>query len=78
MIWECTFPLVGIWLWARTRRPALRRYDLRVPYVIVGVVMHATLEVLMNLGPFAYATFAFYLCLLDEDDWRRVTGRPYG
>lgn len=77
MAWECTFPLVGLWYWGRHRRPGWQRWDLRVPYFVVGLVMHGTLEVLMNLGPFAWSTLAFYLCFFDAEDWRRITRRPY-
>jgi hypothetical protein len=71
MLWECGFPLVFGWMLARERWPAVRRYDVRLLFLVVGVVMHGTLELALNLGPFGWATTAFYFCFFDADEYAR-------
>ena len=77
--WEVSFPVVMVWLWARhTRerggrlRRALLRWDLRVVYVAVGLVMHGLTWLLMDVGPFSPVTCCFYLCLFHPDEYHRL------
>ena len=82
--WEALWFLVPLWAW--WRRPSwqshalgrfARAWDVRVPFVALGLITHGTLWVLMDLGPFSPMTFAFYLALWTADDtarwraWRR-------
>lgn len=52
------------WLGDRARRWA-DRLDLRWPFLSVGLVMHATLGVTLNVGLFSVLTPMFYLLWLD-------------
>lgn len=72
-IWEVTFSVSAWWLgtgraerrierlgaaaslWQRVRDP-----DVRGLYIVVGVGMHVTLLVMMELGPFSLTTMSFY------------------
>lgn len=76
--WETLF--IVLLVWYAFRRPAWRgttvgrlatTWDLRVPFVLLGIVTHGTLWVVMNLGPFSPITFAYYLCLWTEADTNR-------
>lgn len=69
--WELTFGVVGAWygckqgfFGARARRGA-SRWDLRWPYLGLGVIMHVSLFVSMDLGPFSAASLAFYVAFWD-------------
>lgn len=76
--WESTWVLVGVWMvFSRHPRcPAwLRRADLRLPYVLLGVLTHGILGVAMNLGPFSAITLAYYVCLLRPGDAPIPLGR---
>lgn len=72
LFWEVSFCWVGLWLWRRWG------WDPRPAYVVVGIMLHAVLEVSMDLGPFAWATLAFYLCLYDADEYRALARRVVG
>ena len=83
--WEVSWPLVLYAMWARrtrTRPGRLRalvnRLDLRTLYVIVGIGMHGTVELFMNVGPFSIITMSWYLCCYHPDEVHRgcrwVTG----
>lgn len=92
-LWELTWPIVLLWFFARRRtssaatheRPprkpwrALARYDVRLVYLGIGVVMHTFTWVFMEVGPFSFITMSFYLCLLKPDEiaraWRWLVER---
>lgn len=82
MSFEAGFPLVVLWMAARHRWPRLRRLDVRLVFLAVGLAMHGTLELAMNLGPFAWITTAYYLCFFDAEEYRQAVsiltrrGRP--
>jgi hypothetical protein len=69
LLWEGTFWVVGAWLLLRRRWPRVARHDPRLLDIFVGVCVHGTLELAMNLGPFAWATLAFYPCLFRADEY---------
>jgi hypothetical protein len=69
LAWEGTFWGVGAWLLLRRRWPPVARYDPRLFYIFVGICVHGTLELAMNLGPFAWATLSFYPCLFRADEY---------
>lgn len=84
-LWELSWPLVLLWFWARapssSERPAgrvrraLARFDLRLLYLCVGVVMHTLTWMTMEVGPFSFISMSFYLCLVKPEEWARVFAR---
>ena len=73
LIWELTFLAVPLWLLLRASRwgPTVARVDVRALYVAVGLVMHGTLFVFLDLGPFGPITVAWYLVLFRPDELER-------
>ncbi len=71
--WEETFFVLGIWWMAKEgwvgdrARRAADRFDLRWPYLGLGVAMHVTLMATMVLGPFGSASMAYYLAFRTPD-----------
>jgi hypothetical protein len=84
-LWEFTWPVVLLAFWfrkTRTRGGWLRatsnRLDLRLIYVLVGIGMHGTVEVLMNVGPFSIITMTYYIACFHPDEvhgWGRALRR---
>ena len=81
-LWEATFPLLLLCFWhraTRTRGGRLRqlsnRLDLRSAYVLMGVFVHVGIWATMNVGPFSWASLAYYLCLYHHDEWARLGRR---
>ncbi len=79
--WEVTFFLVPLNMYLRRADPGTRRgfvrrllarWDLRVPYLALGVVFHVCLTVLMDLGLFSVAMLSLYPCLLHPHEARRL------
>lgn len=42
---------------------SFRRWDLRVPWAITGVIMHLGILALLDVGPFSLVSLAYYVCL---------------
>jgi hypothetical protein len=40
-----------------------RRWDLRIPWALVGAVMHLGIFLLLDVGPFSFASLSYYVCL---------------
>lgn len=87
-VWEVTAPVLLLAVWAhdapegRIRR-ALVRWRVRDVYVVVGLVLHVSLLVLMNVGPFGPLSMALYPALYAPDAFHRgfrrmVARRPSG
>ncbi|MFT5684627.1 MAG: hypothetical protein ACI8RZ_005571 [Myxococcota bacterium] len=82
--WEVSFVVLGLWFVARrgvlgTGAHALaKRIDLRIPYLGIGLLMHMTLWVMMNIGPFSAITLSYYLAFIEPEEWtkRRNTPEP--
>lgn len=80
--WETTFFLVPLNMRLRRRvaegkrywpiNRLLARWDLRVPYLAIGVMMHVTLTVVLDLGLFSVIMLSLYPCLLRPPEARRV------
>jgi hypothetical protein len=81
--WEITFFLVPLNLYLRRPRPAgskrrgpirrlLARWDLRMGYLVIGVVMHSCLTVLLDLGLFSAVMVSLYPCLFHPYESRRL------
>jgi len=69
--WEVSFFVLGLWFvahfgWVGERaRTLAHRFDLRWPYLGIGIFLHLSLAVLMNLGTFTAVTLAFYVLCFD-------------
>jgi hypothetical protein len=57
---EVSAPIVLLAAWWLRKRS---RFDLRIPFVVVGLVLHLGILVLMEVGPFSLIVIAFYPCL---------------
>jgi hypothetical protein len=76
---EITFFLVPLNLYLRRHpgrggrlRRLLARWDLRIPYLAVGVGMHVSLTVLMDLGVFSIVMLSLYPCYLHPHEARAI------
>lgn len=73
--WEATFFVLGLWFVARRGvfgdvwAARARRWDLRWPYLGVGLIMHLSLLVMLNIGRFVPLTLCLYLAFVDPDEW---------
>lgn len=81
-LWEITGPLLLLAVWAEDTAPAggrfrraLVRMRVRDVYIFVGLVLHGSLLVVMNVGPFTPITLAFYPALLGPLVWERAFRR---
>lgn len=58
-------------------RAWFNHYDVRTGFVVVGAVFHLLVTVFMNVGPFSFASLAFYACFFTPDEvhraWARLT-----
>lgn len=77
--WEWGSPLLVlafVYRDSRTRPGRLRalfnRVDFRAIYAAIGVVLHLSIFVTMEVGPFTWITLSFYLCLWHPDEWRAL------
>jgi hypothetical protein len=77
--WEVTSPLwlLAFWFRATRTRPGLIRahfnaWDVRTIYAVIGFVFHATLFVLMDVGPFSPISLSYYFCLFHPDEYRAL------
>jgi hypothetical protein len=72
--WEAGWWVVLAWLVVRDTqgdgrlRRAFLRFDLRVLWAAIGVVVHGSLWLFLNLGPFSAITLAWYVCLFHPDE----------
>lgn len=55
-----------LWRW-------LVRFDLRKPFVLIGLCLHVGILVLLNVGPFSFISLAYYLALLRPSELERVS-----
>ncbi|NVB39448.1 hypothetical protein G6O69_16520 [Pseudenhygromyxa sp. WMMC2535] len=87
-VWEASFGLILVSAYFRETtdnagkksrlRALFQRVDLRVPYMLFGVATHAAIATLMVVGPFFWATMAFYPCLFSPARWRELLARLPG
>ena len=75
LVWEIMWWTVPAWLWLRATperggrlRALAQRGDLRTPFVLIGVLMHGTIWVMMNVGPFSAVTLSLYPALYHPDE----------
>ena len=81
-IWEITSPLLLLFYWYRNAsgrggwlRNSFNWLDFRRWFVAIGVMVHLSILVLMDVGPFSLVAMAYYPCLFHPDEWRRGAGR---
>lgn len=77
--WELAAPLMVFHYWfMRTRerggwlRRIFCRFDLRKPFVVIGVAIHLGIAATVNVGPFSFVSLAYYLLFLRPDEARRI------
>jgi hypothetical protein len=65
--WEVGAPVLLLAAWARRTqarggawRAAMSRVDVRVPWLAAGVLLHLSVEALLEVGPFSLAMLALY------------------
>lgn len=80
--WECAAPLLLLFLWYRRTagRPGrLRRWsnrlDLRGWWLGIGVALHLGILALLDVGPFSFATLAYYPAVLTPEELRSAFRR---
>lgn len=80
--WELAAPLLLlVYYYRATRerpgrlRALFNRRDLRVAFAAVGVGLHLGILVSLNVGPFSWISFAFYLCLWQPEELERLAAR---
>lgn len=83
--WELSAPLLLLVYWYRATperpgrlRALFNRRDLRIPYAAVGVLLHLGILVLLNVGPFSWISFAYYLCLWRPEEIEAAARRAAG
>ena len=85
-VWETSFGVILIAAYFRETadrsgrvRAWFNRHDPRIVYVLIGLCAHAGIAATMVVGPFFWATLAFYPCLFAPQGWaalgRRVRER---
>lgn len=81
-LFELSSPLLLVVLYLRATarrggrlRQTARTWKLRGAFALVGMSMHVTIFVLMRVGPFSWISLAFYTCVFDPDELRRVLQR---
>jgi len=82
-LWELTAPLLLLALWYRATaerpgklRALVNRVNYRRWWVVIGVVMHLSIFVLMEVGPFSWIMLSLYFCLYHPNEWRSLTPSP--
>jgi hypothetical protein len=84
-LWENSAPLLLVALYyRRTRegpgwlRALFNRLHFRTVWVLIGVGMHISLFVLMNVEPFNWVTLSYYVCLFRPEEWQAAWQRLRG
>lgn len=72
--------LLAFWFRATRDRPGrvrafFNRFDIRAKYLLVGASLHLGIAALMEVGPFAAATFVLYAACFAPREWRAVLAR---
>lgn len=76
--WEqLTILLLLVYYFRATRgrpgrlRAAFNRWDLRLPWALLGVALHVGILMLIDVGPFSYISLAYYVNLFTPDELER-------
>lgn len=80
--WEWTFPVILLAYYYRdtpTRSGRMRRFflrwDIRLWYVVLGILFHLLLAATLRLGIFPAAMLAFYPAFFHPTEWRSLRNR---
>jgi hypothetical protein len=78
-LFEQAAPLLLLALWyRRTRlrggwlRAQFNRVDARAWYLGLGVLLHASIELTLEVGPFSFAMLSLYPLAFHADEWTRL------
>lgn len=77
--WEVFSPLwlVALLYTLPPAGPRLNRWNgVRVVYTALGLIFHVLVVAMMNIGPFTWASMAFYPAVVHPHEWWRWLGRP--
>lgn len=84
-LWEVSAPvLFFIYYFRNTRdRPGrlrawMNRRDLRIPWAIVGLLLHLMILIAMDVGHFTLIALSFYACLWHPEELRAAGARVLG
>jgi hypothetical protein len=77
--WEQLSILLLLWFYyrrtkekgGRIRNWVLKR-DWRIGWALIGVMLHAGILLLMNVGPFSWVSLSFYVLLWRPSEWTRA------
>ena len=56
-------------------RRAFNRWDLRIPFTVVGAGLHLGIFIAMDVGPFSFVSLAYYVCLWRPEELRTILVR---
>jgi hypothetical protein len=80
--WELAAPLLLLVYYFRATRgqpgrlrALFNRRDLRVAFAAIGLSLHLGILVLLNVGPFSWISFSYYVCLWTPEEVERVFRR---
>lgn len=80
--WEILFPILLLhfyFLRSGNKGGFLRRvvcrFDLRKPFVGIGILIHLGIAVTLNVGPFSFVCLAYYLLFLRAGEAERLVAR---
>jgi len=83
--WEqLTVLLLAVFYFRYTReRPGrlrrwMNRFDLRKPWAMIGIGLHVSILVLLDVGPFSWISLAYYPCLFAPDEVESALRRARG
>ncbi len=81
-LWEVTAPLLLVWFWARATidsagpvRRSIARWDWRVGFTLVGVLVHGGILIAVDVGPFSLVSLTYYLALWRPEELERFGAR---
>lgn len=81
-LFEQAAPLLLLSFWYRDTRSrpgwlrhAFNAHRFRDLFLFYGLTMHLGIEILMEVGPFSWATLTLYLACFHPDEWRAFWGR---
>jgi hypothetical protein len=81
-IWEVSAPVLLLIYYFRDtlERPGrlrawMNRFDLRIPWAIVGLTLHLMILIAMDVGHFTLIALAFYACLWRPEELRAAGAR---
>jgi hypothetical protein len=80
--WEVLTPLWLLALWYRATRERagwvrawFNAWDVRIGFVLLGVLFHGALTLMLDVGPFPLISLAFYPCFWNHAEWVAIA-RP--